>query len=111
MIGVVASRRGHWPYVLRAVEDPIVAAVAAEYKRTPGQLLLRHSLQKGVGIIPSSANRERLRANTEVFDFDIRPAHMALLDALAHLTSPAQERGHSVYLSLQQITVQISFEV
>merc|ERR1712048_361625 len=76
-----------WPFTLRAVEDPHVVAMAARYHRSPAQLLLRHALQKGVAVIPASANAERLEMNLSVFDFEIVNQDMLLLDGLAGLAS------------------------
>eukprot|EP00930_Biecheleria_cincta_P005758 TRINITY_DN106709_c0_g1_i1.p1 TRINITY_DN106709_c0_g1~~TRINITY_DN106709_c0_g1_i1.p1 ORF type:complete len:123 (+),score=16.47 TRINITY_DN106709_c0_g1_i1:195-563(+) len=84
-----------WPYVLRAVDDPHVAAIALELGRTPAQILLRHSVQHGLAVIPSSAGKERLRQNMQIFDFEIAPRHMMMLDSLVHLVSPAQDGSPS----------------
>merc|ERR1712048_1033194 len=80
-----------WPFALRTLEDPHVKALAKAYGKSPGQLILRHSLQRGVAVIPSSTNKQRLRENTEIFDFQISREDMLRLDALAHLVSTAND--------------------
>ncbi|KAK9447784.1 NADP-dependent oxidoreductase domain-containing protein [Limtongia smithiae] len=43
--------------------DPTMTAIAAKYGLTPAQIILAWELQKGISIIPKSANRERIIAN------------------------------------------------
>ena len=60
--------------------DPRLVALAERYAKSPSQLILRWALQHGVSTIPKSANYLRLKENFEVFDFEISPADMALMD-------------------------------
>jgi diketogulonate reductase-like aldo/keto reductase len=47
------------------------------------------ALQHDLVVIPKSVTRERVRANADVFDFEIKPEDMAALDALERAgTSP-----------------------
>ncbi|KAG0216550.1 hypothetical protein BGX28_000064 [Mortierella sp. GBA30] len=64
------------------LQDPILARIAAKYSKTPAQILIRWSLQKGNIVIPRSANKERIQQNAEVFDFDLADGDMAVLDGL-----------------------------
>jgi diketogulonate reductase-like aldo/keto reductase len=78
------------------LKDPRLAAVAQEAGRTPAQVLLRWSLQKGFVTIPKSTRRERIAENAAIFDFALGAEAMATLDDLNeehHLTwDPRQER-------------------
>jgi methylglyoxal/glyoxal reductase len=67
----------------RGFGDPVVREVSARYGKTPAQIYLRWSLQHEVAVIPKSSNRERLKENTDVFDFSISPGDMRLLDSLS----------------------------
>jgi diketogulonate reductase-like aldo/keto reductase len=58
------------------------ADLAGKYRKTAAQLLLRWCLQHEVVTIPKSANRERIRANADIFDFHLDDLDMAALDAL-----------------------------
>lgn len=79
-----------WPNkALPTVKDPYVTTLASKYKKTSAQLLLRHSLQKGVAVIPKSTDPGRMKANTEIFDFEISAEDMVLIDGLAHFASLA----------------------
>lgn len=64
------------------LDAPALAAVAAEAGRTPAQVLIRWSLQKGYVALPKSTRPARIDENASVFDFSLEPAQMARLDAL-----------------------------
>ena len=66
----------------RRLDDPTVAAIAAEVGRTSAQVLIRWSLQKGFVVLPRSANPSRIAENAAVFDFALDEAQMARLDSL-----------------------------
>ena len=55
---------------------------AQKYNKSPAQLLLRWGLQHGTDIIPKSSNRERIKENATIFDFEITTNDMEVLDAL-----------------------------
>ena len=63
--------------------DERVAGIAAAYRKTPAQLLIRWALQKRTVPLPKSSRPEHIRENADVFDFAISPDDMARLDALA----------------------------
>jgi diketogulonate reductase-like aldo/keto reductase len=66
----------------RRLDDSTVRAIAAEVGRTPAQVLIRWSLQKGFVVIPRSANPARIVENAAVFDFALDAAQLARLDVL-----------------------------
>ena len=66
----------------RRLDDSTVAAVAAAVGRTPAQVLIRWSLQKGFVVLPRSSNPGRIAENAAVFDFALDDNQMASLDAL-----------------------------
>jgi 2,5-diketo-D-gluconate reductase A len=66
----------------RLLDNPTVASVAAEYSRTPAQVLIRWSLQLGNVVIPRSAKPERIAGNIDVFDFELAAEHMDTLNGL-----------------------------
>ncbi|OWA34573.1 aldo/keto reductase [Saccharibacillus sp. O16] len=63
-------------------EEPLLLELAAAYKRTPAQIILRWDLQHGVVTIPKSIHAERIAANADVFDFELSAADMKRIDAL-----------------------------
>jgi diketogulonate reductase-like aldo/keto reductase len=64
------------------LQDGELAKVAERNRRTPAQILIRWALQRGLVVIPKSSNRERIRENAAVFDFELSSGDMAELDAL-----------------------------
>ena len=66
----------------RRLGDPTIASVASEVGRTPAQVLIRWSLQKGFIVLPRSSNAQRIAENAAVFDFVLDDSQMARLDAL-----------------------------
>jgi 2,5-diketo-D-gluconate reductase A len=66
----------------RLLDNPTVTSVAAEYSRTPAQVLIRWSLQLGNVVIPRSAKPERIAENLDVFDFELAAEHMDALNGL-----------------------------
>jgi diketogulonate reductase-like aldo/keto reductase len=66
----------------RRLGDPTVGTIAAEVGRTPAQVLIRWSLQKGFVVLPRSSNADRIAENAAVFDFMLGEPQMERLDAL-----------------------------
>ena len=66
----------------RRLDDSTVAAIATEVGRTPAQVFIRWSLQKGFVVLPRSSNPGRIAENSAVFDFALEDRHMTTLDAL-----------------------------
>jgi 2,5-diketo-D-gluconate reductase A len=62
--------------------DPVVARIAAATGRTPAQVLIRWSLQRGVSVIPKSSTPTRIEENFGALDFELDEESMAALDAL-----------------------------
>jgi diketogulonate reductase-like aldo/keto reductase len=66
----------------RELNNPVIVRIAEQYSRTPAQVVLRWALQHGTVVIPKSANRDRIRSNAQIFDFEVAEADMAALNAL-----------------------------
>ncbi len=63
------------------LRDPHLLKIARKYDKTPAQILIRWVLQHGIGVIPKSANAQRIRENAAVYDFEIATEDMCRLDA------------------------------
>jgi diketogulonate reductase-like aldo/keto reductase len=66
----------------RHLDDEQVTAIAERVGRTPAQVLIRWSLQRGLIVLPKSTHQERIAANAQVFDFELSDDDLAALDAL-----------------------------
>jgi len=64
------------------LNDPNLTDIAGRYNRSTSQILIRWCLQKGVVVIPKSSQKEHIKENADVFDFNISEADMAALDNL-----------------------------
>jgi methylglyoxal/glyoxal reductase len=65
------------------LNHPTIATVSKKYNnKTPAQVLIRWSLQHGLVVIPKSIHEDRIRENSQVFDFQLAHEDMKLLDSL-----------------------------
>ena len=62
--------------------DVRLAEIAGRYGKSVAQLCIRFALQSGVIPLPKSVHPDRIKANTQVFDFEISPEDMALIGAI-----------------------------
>ncbi len=65
--------------ILNALE---LVPIAQKYSKTTAQILIRWALQHDIVTIPKSSNRRRIQENADVFDFEIAPEDMQMLDGL-----------------------------
>ncbi len=64
----------------RRLNDERLKELAEKYGKTPAQILIRWSLQKGAVVLPKASSEKRIKENAEVFDFEITPEDMEFLD-------------------------------
>uniref|UniRef100_A0A7S0L8G3 NADP-dependent oxidoreductase domain-containing protein n=1 Tax=Coccolithus braarudii TaxID=221442 RepID=A0A7S0L8G3_9EUKA len=62
--------------------DPMVQDIAKVHKRTPAQISLRHTLQRGAIVLAKSTTPKRITKNAQIFDFELSPDEVAALDVL-----------------------------
>jgi len=75
----------------KVLDNPTVTSIAAQYGRSPAQVLIRWSIQLGNVVIPRSANPERIAENFDVFDFELTADHMEALNGLNDGTRVRQD--------------------
>jgi diketogulonate reductase-like aldo/keto reductase len=66
----------------KVTEIPVLIDIARKYGKTPVQVALRWDLQKDVVTIPKSVHRERIIANTDIFDFELTSEEIRKIDSL-----------------------------
>lgn len=66
------------------LDDPAVADVAERHGVSPGQAVLRWHVQLGAVPVPKSADRDRQRANLDVFGFELSDEDMRLIGDRPH---------------------------
>jgi diketogulonate reductase-like aldo/keto reductase len=62
--------------------DPVITDLAAEYGKTPAQVVLRWHIEHGFCAIPKSVKAHRIAENFDVFDFSLTAEQVAAIDAL-----------------------------
>ena len=68
----------------RALDEPVLERIADVHRVSVAQVVIRWHLQLGVVVIPKSTSPERIRANADVFGFELNAAE---LEAIATLES------------------------
>ncbi len=63
-------------------EVPEIVEIARQHGKTPAQIVLHWDLQHQVATIPRSGNAARIAENAALFDFELSPADLAVLDQL-----------------------------
>ncbi|XP_070551439.1 aldo-keto reductase family 1 member B1-like isoform X2 [Ptychodera flava] len=64
------------------LEHTMVKLLADKYQRTPAQILLRLSLDRGCAVIPKSQTPARMKENLEALDFQMTPDDIKVLEEL-----------------------------
>lgn len=73
-----------WAPIMRGgvARIPEVVGIGERHDKTAAQVAIRWILQHGVTTIPKSVHRQRVAENADVFDFELTPEEMAVLDGL-----------------------------
>lgn len=64
------------------LSNPVLVAIGKNYQKTPAQVILRWHVQRGEVIIPKSVHAERIRENSDIFDFSLTDEEMDLVASL-----------------------------
>ena len=59
-----------------------ILSIAEKHKKTPSQIILRWTVQRGVSVIPRSTSREHLAENLNIFDFLLTDDEMSAIYAM-----------------------------
>uniref|UniRef100_A0A0X3PRH5 Aldose reductase n=2 Tax=Schistocephalus solidus TaxID=70667 RepID=A0A0X3PRH5_SCHSO len=71
-------QHAHFPSLL---EEDFVKEIARAHFKSPAQVLLRHAIQRDLIVIPKSVNPEQIRSNLNIFDFELKPEEMNILNS------------------------------
>jgi diketogulonate reductase-like aldo/keto reductase len=66
----------------KQLNNPQLKSIATKYNKTTAQVLIRWSLQHGFVVIPKSGNKQHIRENSEVFDFQISDGDMKQINSI-----------------------------
>lgn len=79
---------------LTVMEDPVIKQLAEKYQKTPAQICLRYQIQRGVVIIPKSVNKERLRSNMQLFDFEMSDSDISAINNIPDQVRTTDGKQH-----------------
>ena len=73
-----------WAPLMRGkiFEIDLLQEIAEKYNKSVVHVVLRWNLQNGILVIPKSVSPERIRSNSDIFDFELSDEDMALIDSL-----------------------------
>jgi D-xylose reductase len=63
-------------------DHPVIKKIAEKHSKTPAQILLRWSTQRGLSVIPKSNSQNRLQQNLDVTGFDMSESEIAEISDL-----------------------------
>lgn len=66
----------------KVLQDPLLLTLAEKYGKTASQICLRWEIQHEIVPLPKSVHAERIKENTEIFDFEIAEDDMDLIDSM-----------------------------
>jgi 2,5-diketo-D-gluconate reductase A len=55
----------------KVLDDEVITRIAEAHHKTPAQVVLRWHIQRGDVVFPKSVHPERIKANFDLFDFDL----------------------------------------
>lgn len=79
-LGTPENAKKHSDVIL--MEDPILKQIAGKYNKSVAQILIRWAIERNTIVIPKSVTPERIKSNTEVFDFKLSVDDMTVIKNL-----------------------------
>ena len=80
--GVYVYRPSNPESPRNALADPVIEGIAANYGKSPAQVILRWHLDSGRSAVPKSVRPQRIAENFAIFDFALTRDEIAAIDAL-----------------------------
>lgn len=53
------------------INNQIIKEIAENHKKTPVQVALRYNIQRGIVVIPKTKDKEKMKQNIDIFDFEL----------------------------------------
>ena len=82
------------------LNEPVFTELAKKYGKSNAQIILRWHVQRGTTVIPGSTNPDHMKANADIFDFELTADEMAAIEKLNknvryYHASPEQEAAYA----------------
>lgn len=73
-----------WSPIMRGklFAEPLMIALSEKYNKTITQIILRWHIQNHIIPIPKSSNKDRIKENIDIFDFEIEKEDILKMDSL-----------------------------
>jgi diketogulonate reductase-like aldo/keto reductase len=68
------------------LDNPIAKIYAEKYNKSVAQICLRFLVQKGIIPLPKASTAEKMKANQDIFDFEISDEDMSVLNNMPQNT-------------------------
>ncbi|MDP9700418.1 aldo/keto reductase [Paenibacillus polysaccharolyticus] len=89
------------------LEHPELLTIANKHRKSVAQVILRWHLERGIIAIPKSSNPERIKENSELFDFELNAEEMEHIRCLdtgkRYSVSPTGLMVHPIYIKLMKL--------
>ncbi|MGN6445915.1 aldo/keto reductase [Amnibacterium sp.] len=82
----------------KVLDDAVIERIARRVDRSTAQVVLRWHIQRGDIVFPKSVTPERVRANFELFDFELSDADMSEITALNRDERTGPDPDHFNYI-------------
>jgi diketogulonate reductase-like aldo/keto reductase len=66
----------------KPISDPVIHQISLNHQKTPAQILIKWSLQRGLIVIPKSTQPKRVAENFSVTNFELSESEMAKINSL-----------------------------
>jgi 2,5-diketo-D-gluconate reductase A len=80
------------------LNDPVVERIARRVEQSPAQVVLRWHIQRGDIVFPKSVTLERVKANFDIFGFELNDADMSDISALNKDERTGPDPDHFNYI-------------
>lgn len=64
------------------LNEPVFTELAKKYGKSNAQIILRWHVQRGTTVIPGSTNPDHIKANADIFDFELTAGEMAAIEKI-----------------------------
>lgn len=73
-----------WSPLMRgkALDLQQLVSIGMKHNKSASQVIIRYDIQSGLAVIPKTTNKERMRENIDVFDFELSNEEMLSIKAL-----------------------------
>lgn len=76
------------------LQIPELIEIGKHHSKSAVQVSLRWLIQRGVAVIPKSVNPERIAENFDIYDFELSPEQMTIIEGLNQNRNLGEDLSH-----------------